>query len=145
MPVAVSTAVGHAPEITNDGFARQRMNKSGTFSANTTRRIVTGRSSDAANPAVIVGDKLVVQGDGPSTITARAVGPGGGGNNVHAYLVLDGTTIATYDAYGSAFNAPPWSIPRTLSNGDEVWIEATADSFATLTINVGAYIEVVPQ
>lgn len=129
-------------------FTRQRMVKNGTQSMSGSRAIVPNWSSDSAFPSTIVGNKLVVQGGGSATIATSSLSPsgnGGGGNWSRIFLMHNGTTIATYEKNGSAgWGSPAWSIPRTVSDGDTIWVETQFDAFGAVTIVDQSYVEVIP-
>lgn len=130
------------------GFAHQRIGKVGDFSAprNNTYGIVTGWQSDSANPAMIVGDKLVVAGAGACTIRAYPAGTGSGGDYARVRLMHNGVQIAEKTQNGGWTSVPTWEIPRTVADGDTIWLEAnTQTAFMTLTITESAYIEVIPD
>lgn len=96
-------------------FARQRMDKSGSFSRNGTpgTYLVTGWVSNATNPATVTSDKLVVVGGGACTVTA-AVNIGGGLVSSTLDLRKNSTTGADGTSLGTV-SAPTWTGVRTIT------------------------------
>ena len=125
-------------------LVRQKMNKSGAYSATSTQTQVPNWVPNATYPCVVDSHSLLVQGSGAVNITASINLTYAFGGTITATLRLNGTQI------GSSVTAAPAGVKTitwsgTLADGDRLTVYAGLASYGTSGVaEANTWIDVVP-
>lgn len=135
-----SARVKAMPRLGSGGIARQRMNKNGNYSGDSTGQPTTGWTSDSTYPAIINNNRLQVVGSGPATVSAT-MNVSTNGAAVTITLRHNGTVVATVTWTDPSNNViKTFSANRTVAAGDLIDILVTT-RFHTINAS-GTYVEV---
>lgn len=128
-------------------FMQQRMVKVGdaSFGFGASQDPVTGWATDATHQATVAGHKLVVQGGGAATVSARLLMRAATGDTFSIQLRRNGVVIASgsWRDDGST-QTRTLTAAETVAPGDLIHLSGTQGFASTSYIYAGSWIDVTP-